>query len=265
MALSQSFTLPEGVSIYGLVTDAFTWLWLQLWSLAGPIVSFLFAGLLVWYVYDSGWRTPLESKVIKDCHLHKNTLHITEHDDGYFLFKEGKEEGPEGFVHTKPEGKHKMIWTGFFARPSLNDKEMQYPENASEEQKEEVDQTNKLAKLLGVMATERRYLRGAKVPCTVGYDGKAILSSVKAIAALQFLEALDRIGELPANLSAVKEIFGFNWNSSQIAMALKRREQIGAEKQKRFGQHGDLIMLLISAGIFFGGLAALALVISAFF
>ena len=160
-------------------------------------MAFLFTGLLIWYLYDQGWRTPLESKIVKECHLKKRPLEILEHDDGYFLFKQVTEEGPEGFVHTKPEGKQRMFWTGFFARPSSNSAEMLYPENASEEQKKEVDVTNRLAKELGMWASEKRYLKGARIPCSVGYIGKAVLTTVKAVAALQLLEKLDLEGPQP--------------------------------------------------------------------
>lgn len=264
----QTIQIPAGVQVQGIVTDPFTWLWLTLWSLAGPISAFLFAGLLIWYLYDTGYRTPLESKRIKECSLKKKPLQILEYDAGYLEFKVGSKMGPEGSVHTKNEGRSKRHWTGFFARPSQQRRSMPIYTDSKDEEIKEAVTTNTLAKELGDSSVERRYLKGAKIPVSVGYAGKGILTSIKSIAFLKTCEVLHKIDSTAAtyiNMGALKTLFGENWNESQIEANETDAGLEGELRAKKMGTHGDLIMMLIAGGIFFGGVAAVIAVISIFF
>jgi hypothetical protein len=257
--------IPEGITIQGVVTDPFTWTWLTLMSIVGPILGFAFIGMLSWHLYDQKVRTPVESQIVKECSLKKYPLEILEGDSGYIEFKAGVRMGPQGEISTKKEGRNQTEWTGFLPRPTSNHKSLVAPPDADEDVKKEVAATNELATQLSNATIERRILRGAKVPVSLGYKGKAILTNIKSIAILKTISTLIKIEEDAAiyiNMGALKALFGENWNTAQISALKVDRETIGYLRARKLGGKESWMMALIAIGIFFGGLAALVAVVA---
>jgi hypothetical protein len=237
----------------------------------GIVIALVFA---LWGIQS--WRTPRESKEIRNASNAKKTLNIIATSEGKFKFRWTEKTGHEGSAMTKPEGKDKKHWTGFLARPgktaNIAVSSLMAPEGATveevlkanEEAKNLQSKTEAMAQFLNAQITRKSYLEGARIPVQFAVEDKALIASIFGIAGIQVTEAmLEAFPDIPIDMNALKRMVVSNsWNESQInAQEEDMKEQGRLEAKRKSGLKESWIPWLIGGGIFFGGLAALVAVI----
>jgi len=111
----------------------------------------------------------------------------------------------------------------------------------------DVTKTVATANFISMLANRRLLLRGTRVPVWFAYRGKAILSSLYGLAALQVLEGISKLKEFQVSFAAVdilaiKALFSEQWNESQLNAQETDAERVGELKAKRFAGKESLIM-----------------------
>lgn len=235
------------------------------------IASICAIGLGVsWFVYEH-FFTPSDSKHIRRAFRKKRPLTFLGGDDGYLDIVDVPTAVPEGFVETSNYGGAKQKHLGALPRP------IQFTADQIEVAKgKDVDKTVAVANFVSMLASRRLMLRGAKVPVWIAYRGKAILTSLYGLIALQIVEGLadfakqlgDKFAEAwgAVDITAIKDLFSEQWEESQIQALAYEKERKGEAKAKRFGGKESLILifavliviivlviLAIAAAYFFGG------------
>ena len=225
--------------------------------------------LAVFFVKE--YRTPKESKTIRGCSNNRHSINMIATDDGTFELLETWKTGPEGVVETKPEGKHKVHWTGFQPRPgkalAVDVAPIKNLDGTVNEEKTEDTQkkTEQLAVYINTLMTRKTYLKGARIPVQFGVKGKGLLANISGIAGVQISEALAELfEEFHVDITALKTmVISNSYNESQInALEEDKLRQGQLEQQRHKGGKADSwIPILIAAGIFFGGVAAVIAVV----
>jgi len=199
------------------------WVIFCLW--ATPILLFVVLPIIVgaWLVWEK-WLTPQESKIIRKASRQKKAIDFLASDDGYGDFTINEVVGKGGYAETSKEEKKK--WTGFFAR-SISETEMQT------DKKEDA-----IANLMNKLASRKLYLRSAKIPIWFGYSGKAILTSIYSLVALDAVEQTAMNGGKPQanpiDMSHIKSLFDKPWDQTQIRAQRQDARTEGALEQKKF-------------------------------
>jgi hypothetical protein len=222
--------------------------WLQLFFLVGwPILFFI---VLIAWIIDHVWLTPEESKIIKKATRKKRGLTLAGFDNRQAEFKMDKEVGEEGY-RVMEDG-----WIGLDARPVAE---------GNPEPDKELDKANSLMR-------ETLMLKHAKIPISIAYVGKAILTNPKALAVMQYAENTKQNVKLPFTIEGkklianvlwyvdsklIKKAFPKSYNEAQIRAFGKRRELVGVKKgEKYYGREGlkyfvlpGMIIIAIIIGI----------------
>jgi hypothetical protein len=228
-----------------VILDPGTWAWLQMsmWVTIALALGMICA--IVWH-FISEFRTPLESKGIRDASHGKKPGLILVGDDGVAEWKTPQRIGHEGYTVTKPEGKWKFHWTGLFPRPG------KVSDSIEVQDKKDLDKTRLLASYINELNTRKIFFRGARVPVWVGIKSKAVLANICAIAGIQMTEQLARsIGDqFVIDVSALKKmVVSSSYNQSQINAVESDSEHIGEERAKK----GEMLnKWVLIAGIAFG-------------
>lgn len=208
----------------------------------------LVAVCAMWFVYEH-WLTPQESKEFRKSARAKRPIIALAGDDGYCDFKEAPFSGPEGILQTKKVGRTQDHYTGALPRPrEFEEKDIQLADANADLKK-----TVAMANYISMLANRRLLLRGSKIPVWFAYRGKAVITSIYGLAALQILEslketkddALKKISEIltPIDLIAVKALFAEQWNESQINAQETDAEQKGFLRARKFGGKESLILI----------------------
>lgn len=200
--------------------------------------------VIAWVVYEK-YFTPQESKDIRQAFRKKFPLCMLGGDDGFADFKPAAFSGPEGILETKSVGRTQEHYTGALPRP----KQFKAEEiNVDTTNKKDPEKTVAVANHISMLANRRLLLRGARVPVWFAYRGKAVLTSLYALVALQILEGLSKMPELKdafavVDVVAIKALFSEQWNESQINAQESDKERKGELKSKKFGGKESLIMM----------------------
>lgn len=202
---------------------------------------------LAWFVYEK-FFTPDESKFIRKAYRKKRALLALAGDDGYCDIQHADWTGSEGALRSPGQGKTKEHFTGMLPRP----KEFRDTEVAPlmTDKSKSVEETVKVANYLSQIANRRLLLRGAKVPVWFGYRGKAILTSIYGLIALQIVDEMaktkiEQFKTLFATVDvlAIKSLFSRQWNESQINANETDAERTGELKAKKFAGKESLILI----------------------
>jgi len=194
-----------------------------------------------WFVWEH-WFTPSESKTLRNAARKKRPLMVLGGDDGYADIVDAAYSGSEGILATKGRGRTKEHYTGALPRPK------QFAEKDITVSKDkDVTKTVATANFISMLANRRLLLRGTRVPVWFAYRGKAILSSLYGLAALQVLEGISKLKEFQVSFAAVdilaiKALFSEQWNESQLNAQETDAERVGELKAKRFAGKESLIM-----------------------
>jgi len=203
-------------------------MWLELVFLLGFPVAFILT-IIIWAV-DYIWFTPKESKIIKKATRKKKPLLDIGFDNGQTEYKIAKKIGDEGYIETE-DG-----WIGFLPRPIGSSG------NPGEDTNPKVNQ----------LLTRVSFLKNAKIPIIRGYSGKAVLTNIKTLAALEHTPLAEskkrlklpwKLGAVnifwPADLRTIKKVFPKSWNQAQIRASEVKSELAGMLKGKKyFGMEG---------------------------
>ncbi len=243
----------QGIQVF---LDPLTWSWLQISFYA---FSFAIIGLIVavaWHLI-SEFRTPSESKGIRNASHRRRAGAILAGDEGLAEWKIADRIGNEGYMVTKPEGKVKFHFTGLFPRRG------KVPNDISVHEPYNLDKTRELAAYINELNTRKLFFKGARIPVWFGVKSKSVLASIYAIAAVQmtdqlklaFDEAVTKAGlasdYFPIDLTALKEmVVKTSYNQSQLNAIESDSEHIGEDRVKK----AELNKLVLLAGIAFGAL-----------
>lgn len=213
-----------------------------------------------WLIYEK-WFTPVESKKLRDAFRRKRPLLVEGGDDGFADMTPAHKSLPEGVLSTKPQGRGKDNFIGALPRPhkytesDLSDVKMPEAlkavnnEDMTEAEKKKLQTTLSVANYLDALANRRLLLRGSKIPVWFAYRGKAILTSIYWLVAVQMLEAMAKAGEFEeafgtVDLVAIKALFPIKqWNVSQLKMQELDAERTGELKAKKFAGKDSLILM----------------------
>lgn len=202
---------------------------------------------VAWLVWEK-WLTPKDSKEIRTASRKKRPLEFIAGDDGYLDIVFAKSGIAEGVLETSKIGTIDDSHIGALPRP------IEFTEEQITVAKDkDLKATVAMANYVSRQASRRLMLRGSKLPVWVGYRGKAILVSIYGLIALQFLDGLvenaKEFGEqfvaavAKIDIIAIKDLFGEQWEESQIHALAYEKERKGEAKAKRFGGKENLIML----------------------
>ena len=254
----------QGVNV---ILDAGTWFWLQIsfWVCSVFIIGFIVA--LVWR-FIGEYRTPGESKRIRDAsHRHRTSM-VLAGDEGTAEWKTAERVGSAGYAVTKPEGKFKFHYTGLFPRRG------KIPEIVTVDEGCDLEKTRMLASYVNELNTRKLFLKDAKIPVWFGVKSKSILASIYAIAAIQLTEDFQKAFNIakasvpslsaevfPIDVLALKEmVVKTSYNQSQLNAIESDSEHIGEERVKK----ESLNKLVLLAGIGFGALGVIGLLVGMF-
>lgn len=200
---------------------------------------------IAWVVYEK-WFTPQESKDLRKAFRSKMPLCVLGGDDGYADMKSAAVSGPEGILETQSKGRTGEHYTGALPRP------VQFSED---DLKDDVDtgggkdlaKTVAMANYISMLASRRLILRGARIPIWFAYRGKAVLTSMYGLVALQLLEGASKIKEFkeafaPIDINAIKALFSEQWNESQMNAQEADKERKGELKARKFAGKDSLII-----------------------
>lgn len=232
---------------------------------------------IAWFVYEK-WFTPDEAKFIRKAFRKKQPLLFLGGDDGFCDIHNAPFSGSEGSLRTQDQGKTKEHYLGILPRPKTYGSEDIVPFMSKDKagNEESVKKTVALANYVSMIANRRLLLRGARVPVWIGYRGKAIITSLYGLVALQILEALvddskNQAKELKdkakaemekslglifatVDILAIKALFSRQWNQSQVIACETDSERAGEIRAKKFGSKESLIL-------FFGVMICLVVVV----
>ena len=235
------------------------------------VASIAAVGLAIsWFVWEH-WFTPAESKFIRAASRKKRPLEAVGGDDGYLDFVDAPFVVAEGVLESSKYGGIKE--THIAALPRSRQFASDEIEVATGKDK---DKTVAVANWISLLASRRLMLRGAKVPIWITYRGKAILTSLYGLIALQILDGLaekakefgEKFAEAFAliDVTAIKDLFNEQWEESQIHALAYTKERKGEAKARRFGGKESLVLvfvllivvlvlaiILIAAAYFLGG------------
>lgn len=236
-------------------------------AIVGMLVTMFIAIAIgiAWFVYER-FFTPDESKYIRKAFRKKQPLLFLGGDDGFCDIHNAPFSGSEGALRTADQGKTKEHYLGILPRPKTYGAEDITPFMAKDKatNNDSVKKTVALANYISMIANRRLLLRGARVPVWIGYRGKAIITSLYGLVALQILETLvedskkeaqdmkDKAkAEMEKSLSlifatvdilAIKALFSRQWNQSQIIACETDAERAGEVRSKKFGSKESLMM-----------------------
>lgn len=219
---------------------------------------------ICWWAYEK-YFTPLESHQIRKAFRKHLAIMALGGDDGYLDICSAPTSGPEGFLESQPKGATKEHYSGALPRSKVfTDDDIQLsdidPTKPASIQKSKYDlkKTVAVANYISMLASRRLLLRGAKVPVWLAYRGKAIMTSLYGLAALQLVEtlcnlkkeaqgneALKSIADAFAvvDLLAVKDLFSQQWNESQLNAQEADKERKGELKAKKFAGKESLVLI----------------------
>lgn len=200
------------------------------------VLIFTVIGIVVaWTVW---WRvlTPKDVRSIRKAARSGKPLMVTASDDGCVDFEAAETSENGVYCHGEPRKKGRA-WIGHFPR-SHNTQDFDAKvkaavaqmtgKNSSElTEKEKEEATAKVvqaAELMNDLAKRKLTMRHAKTPIWFAYRGKAILSSLFNIVAIEALEQL-KDKNIMADLIAFKSLFPIAWDQSQ-----QQQNEIDAEK-----------------------------------
>ena len=230
----------------------FEWLWIQLCLYGFPILLVVLTGVIVaWGIWEF-WYTPKEAKQIRSAKRKKAPLSLDAGDDGYANFNPLPQRGDEGYLATtkNPKGKH----IGFLARhtTSIGD-DFEVAEGKDKEL------TKKVAEYINRLSSRKLYLRYAKIPIWFGYTGKAILTSLYSLIALETLEELQTNGGDPktnpflkVDLYAIKSLFSKPWDQTQIRNQEIRAKMEGTMEAKKWAGKEPIMWMIVVTGFALG-------------
>ncbi len=250
----------------------------QIASAVAVVAVIALVGVIIaWWGYEK-YFTPLESHQIRQAFRKHFALMGLGGDDGYLDILAAPTSGPEGFLESKGVGITKEHYSGALPRakvftladykPSdspiatvedVEAKEGDKPKpEAVNKSKYSAQKTIAVANYISMLASRRLLLRGAKVPIWLAYRGKAIMTSLYGLAALQLVEALcNLVAESKTNptlqtiadafalvdILAIKDLFSQQWNESQLNAQEADKERKGELKARKFAGKESLILL----------------------
>lgn len=228
MSVNQT---PVGIQV---VLDPGTWQWLQMsvWVAVGLTIAVI-ASVIFHLITE--FRTPLESKAIRNASHGRKSGAFLISDDGVADFKAAARTGSEGYIETKKEGKFKFYHTAFTPRPGTVSSEI----NVTPGGEKDLAKTRALAERINRLNTTKVFLRGARIPIWFGVYSKGLLASAYAIAGLQLTEILEKAtieaGQVfPIDVTALKQmVTKASYNESQINALASDHEHIGEERAKK--------------------------------
>lgn len=170
------------------------------------------------------YRTPQEAKEIRRGSHKKTPMLLLQSDDGLIEIEPVARRGPEGIGETESRGKLKLHFTGAYPRstniPLIPDDSESATRLNGGTPDEKVMRTQAIADYIFKLNTKPSFLKGAKIAFGVAYKGKAIITTIAALAGLK---ALDDLSQLYPNdmiqrvdVTAIKNHFNNEWNQSQI-------------------------------------------------
>lgn len=242
MVPSGELTPEEVQAIYNLIAGY------QVATALAILFGIAAGGLFfAWLIFEK-WITPSDSKRIRTAARKKRPLEFIAGDDGYLDIMDAAQGIAEGVLETSKIGTINDSHIGALPRPiEFSEKDIEVSEG------KDLKATVAMANFVSRQATRRLMLRGAKIPVWVGYRGKAILVSLYGLVALQLIDGLvqnakafgdkfeEAIGKI--DIIAIKDLFGEQWEESQIHALAYEKERKGEAKAKRFGGKESLIML----------------------
>lgn len=233
------------------------------WGFLASILTII--GIIVMVLVRDVWRTPKESKKLRSATNQKKAVNLLVGDDGIGDIVVWDKIGHEGAALTNLGGKPKSHWTGIFSRAS------KIPEIECAKDKD-VQVTQGIAQYVSNLSSQKTILRGARIPITVAYKGKAVVATILGLASLGILEKLDKYATLKAedakakaeeivkdfqesfvkvDVAGIKNLFSESWNESQVNANEEDWHQAGI-KEGRKNQPNPIIMVLLAMGFCFG-------------
>lgn len=146
------------------------------------------------------YRTPLESNSIKDASNSRQPLLLMLGLSHFADILRSKDFIPEG-VLERIQGKGTKKTTLRFQVP----KNKKVPEIEVEHGKDPIKTREAFQNLLN-LATEKVFLRGARVPILGVVSDKAVAVGLKALGAMTFYEKLEKLGSMKEKIKALKEV-----------------------------------------------------------
>ena len=238
--------------------DQGTWAWLQVsvWVAVGLAIAVV--AVFVFHLVTE-YRTPEESKKIRDASHKRKPGMLLASDAGTGIFRYADRVGNEGYLTTKNEGKWKFHFTALTPRPG------KVPESIDVATGKDIDKTRTVAEYINYLNTKKLHLQGARIPLWIGVPSKSIVASVFAIAGVQITEKIESnwadLANLldiqndifPIDVSAMKTmVVSSSYNESQINSIESDSEHIGEERAKKAGFEkwfifGGIAMMIIGA------------------
>lgn len=174
------------------------------------------------------YRTPPESKQIRKASNKKKPLLILAGDDGLIQTEIIDKRGPEGVSHTEKHGKLKEHFVGFYPRPTksplvlIDDDELRTATNGGTPIQDDGTKqlrSEAIAEYLTTLNTKPTFFQGAKIAIGIAYRGKAIITTIAALAGLKALDDLSTLypeDMIKVDVPAIKHYISNEWNTSQI-------------------------------------------------
>lgn len=234
--------------------DQGTWAWLQVsvWVVVGLAIAVV--AVSVFHLITE-YRTPEESKKIRDASHKRKPGMLLASDAGTGIFRYADRVGNEGYLTTKNEGKWKFHFTALTPRPG------KVPDNIEVVSGKDLAKTRSVAEYINYLNTKKLHLQGARIPLWIGVPSKSIVASVFAIAGVQITEQIEKNWKtltgsddpFPIDVSAMKTmVVSSSYNESQINSIESDSEHIGEERAKKAGFEkwfifGGIAMMIIGA------------------
>jgi hypothetical protein len=251
-------SIAQGIQV---TLDPFTWQWLSIsfWAFSAALLAFFV--MFAYHIIDQ-WRTPMFSKRETAAHRGKKPALLLVGDEGFADLESGQYTGNEGWSETKERGKPPVNFIGLFPRSSqISDKVEVAPGK-------DLDATRRLAEYINFLNTRKIFMRGTNNPIWVAVKAKGIIWNIKAIAAIQLTEELQKKWDeeikalsgkpFPIDVYAIKQmVVGSSYNTSLLKALAKVHELIGFKKK---GTNEQISKWVFIAGIAFCGIGMAALI-----
>lgn len=263
--------VPEGV----VIPSGDIWYWLMS-AIGFPVM--IIAVIVIasaWGIVR--WRTPQEAKQItKAAHAKKPVL-LFFNDAGQAWFEPLKQINASGAASTTAKIDKQKGWLGFFPRkkdPVLQNPGSDLSGNIA---------ADNLAEYVDALQTTKIHLKGARIPIHVAYSGKALVTSLMALAGVEFAQRLAltdggtsveeqvcsycggkqvverKVLREAVNLTVVNITRFFKnigklmaWDESQERGIAIEQFEWGKEEERRKTNKSPLMMVLIALGFCFG-------------
>jgi hypothetical protein len=169
-------------TLEGLTEWDIMYIWIS--ELGFPILIVAIVALgVAWGIWEF-WVTPKESKELRTAKRRKQPVALSFDDSHRVFFQRLVRVGASGAASTHKRYSDRKAWIGFFSRKSTP--QFYKPtdaEVAADNWAGEVDE----------LQSSKLFLADSKIPITVNYKGKALLTSFYALAGIQAAELASRL------------------------------------------------------------------------